>query len=269
MAQPPPPRPRSAKANTLAVIAVFVLSVSGYFIGLRQTVREQVATPALDSDPAALVPEVAGTPSAPTYESIREAEIGPNSDWQSRLSDLWPAPTLFAAIDSELLRVRRQERRAYDGAPPVVPHPIDQTSAETCLQCHQDALPVGDVVASAISHPVYASCTQCHVSAKGLGSRWNTSDFDLHTGNRFSGRHAAMLGERAYPDSPPTIPHAVHMRQNCLSCHGELGTSPIRTTHPERQSCVQCHVPGSEVDESNFAESPFPLIQALVDSEVQ
>lgn len=148
-----------------------------------------------------------------------------------------------------------------------MPHPIAQDSAASCLQCHRQSTRISDVIAPAISHPEYTSCTQCHVSGKGLGSRWNTAEFDLHTGNRFSGDHEKKIAEQAYPDSPLTIPHTLHMRQNCISCHGELGTSPIRTSHPERQSCSQCHVPGSNVEKQNFAESPFPFVKELLKAE--
>jgi cytochrome c-type protein NapB len=50
-------------------------------------------------------------------------------------------------------------------------------------------------------------------------------------------------GSRAHPGAPPVIPHKVFMRENCLSCHsGPGGREEIRTTHPERTRCMQCHV---------------------------
>ena len=203
------------------------------------------------------------------YKDIANAGFGPNAEFKSRLSSLKPSPQVHGdvsplLVSEDALRERRNSRRAYDGAPPIVPHPIAQGNAASCLQCHAEATKIGNVVAPAISHPNYTSCTQCHVSAKGLGSRWNTAEFDLHTGNRFAGNHDAKPVERAYDDSPPTIPHNVHMRQNCMSCHGELGTSPIRTSHPDRQSCTQCHVPSSQIDKANFNESPFPFVKELI-----
>lgn len=281
MGQPSQLKLRSTKATTIAVAAVFTLSVSGYFVGMRQTVREAENAPSTKQpiiERAAMEEEgVSSTlspatppPTAVDYSSLPTANFGPNSERRSRLSDLRaPADDLAArdprSRDADELRRKREARRAYDGAPPVVPHPIDQRSAQSCLQCHQEALQIGELVAPAISHPVYSSCTQCHVSSEGLGSRWNASDFDLHLGNRFDGYHKVERGQRAYPDAPPTIPHALHMRQDCMSCHGPLGNSPIRTTHPERQSCNQCHVPGAEVDKQNFSESPFPFLDALLE----
>jgi cytochrome c-type protein NapB len=261
-----PDKARSIKATTIVVAIVFTISVSGFFMGMRQTVRETDQNIEFtELHPAETHHTVKG---AVDYRDIAAAGFGPNAEFKSRLSSLRSGPsggssqTRFAS-ETEL-RAKRESRRAYDGAPPIVPHPIAQNSAAVCMQCHTEATIIGDVVAPAISHPTYTSCTQCHVSSEGLGSRWNTAEFDLHTGNRFAGDHEKKIAEQAYPDSPLTIPHTLHMRQNCLSCHGELGTSPIRTTHPERTSCLQCHVPSSDVDKRNFGESPFPFVKELI-----
>lgn len=261
---------RSIKASTIAVAVIFTISVSGYFIGLRQTLR---GLPAAE----AVVPpmNVSGTHAAvqvlpaPDYSAIADTDFGPNAHFKSHLKDLRESPhsagrAARIAASPAGLHAQRAARRAYDGAPPIVPHPIAQKNTASCLACHRKATVIGDVVAPAISHPAYTSCTQCHVTAKGLGSRWDTSPIDLHTGNQFAGDHREKPGEKAYPDAPQTIPHPLHMRQNCLSCHGELGTSPIRTSHPERQSCTQCHVPASNIDKRSFSESPFPLIETLL-----
>jgi cytochrome c-type protein NapB len=258
---------RSIKATTIVVAIVFTVSLSGFFIGMRQTVRET----GQDVEYTEIHPEEThhSVQTAVDYKDIAQAGFGPNSQFKSQLSKLRRSPGSEAyphplfATETEL-RAKRESRRAYDGAPPIVPHPIAQDNAASCLQCHKQATMIGDVIAPGISHPEYTSCTQCHVSSQGLGSRWNTAKFDLHTGNRFAGDYEKKAGLQAYPDAPQTIPHRIHMRQNCISCHGELGTSPIRTPHPERQSCTQCHVPGNSVDQRNFAESPFPFTEALL-----
>lgn len=266
---------RSKKATTITLAVVFTVSVSGFFMGMRQTVRETKGSQQetlieqlnqnTDDDGHNVHSDVT---QAVDYRAISQAGFGPNTHWENHLGNLaQQSPPELKLINSENLdytREKREKRRAYDGAPPVVPHPIDQDTAASCLQCHAQPTRIDNVVAAAISHPVYSSCTQCHVSSKGLGPSWNTSDYDLHTGNTYSGYHQPTKGERAYPDAPPTIPHTVHMRQNCMSCHGPQGTSPIRTTHPERQSCVQCHVPSGSISKTNFAESPFPLVEDLL-----
>lgn len=60
---------------------------------------------------------------------------------------------------------------------------------------------------------------------------------------------------RAYPGAPPRIPHElneVEFRETqCLTCHERGGFSPRFdaytpvTPHPEKTSCLQCHVPDS------------------------
>jgi cytochrome c-type protein NapB len=51
------------------------------------------------------------------------------------------------------------------------------------------------------------------------------------------------LGSSALNDSPPLIPHDLQMRGNCLACHaGPAAVAELRTTHPERANCRQCHV---------------------------
>ena len=52
----------------------------------------------------------------------------------------------------------------------------------------------------------------------------------------------AFLSNRAFSGAPPTIPHRVFMRDNCISCHGPTGYHEYRTTHPNRTQCMQCHV---------------------------
>ncbi|MCF6095234.1 hypothetical protein L1765_14825 [Microaerobacter geothermalis] len=57
---------------------------------------------------------------------------------------------------------------------------------------------------------------------------------------------------------PPVIPHTIEGRwgrddkgqPTCLSCHQEgIGGAP-KTPHPERDSCVQCHVPQADSREA-------------------
>lgn len=132
----------------------------------------------------------------------------------------------------------RAERRAYSGAPPVIPHGISQKSSASCLTCHRNGAVVAGKIAPRISHPEYASCTQCHVVSQGMGRR-NVPN----VGNTFHGTLTAGRGTRTGIGAPPTIPHSTWMRSNCLACHGPAGKAGLRTTHPQRKSCRQCHAP--------------------------
>lgn len=64
-----------------------------------------------------------------------------------------------------------------------------------------------------------------------------------------AGRKTKQL--QAYRGAPPTIPHQVKElgRKKCLSCHFQgldLGIrqgEAYKTPHPERENCLQCHLP--------------------------
>ena len=154
-------------------------------------------------------------------------------------ADTVPVPGRAAAVKSAA-RVRT-DRRAYDGAPPTIPHP---SFGMTCSACHdvlgQSVAGVGFAPASPHDATAIAGhtqrCTQCHVFA--------TTD-DLFVASDFAGvRQDLHSGSRATPGAPPTIPHRIHMRENCAACHDGPGArEEIRTTHPERSRCRQCHVP--------------------------
>ena len=131
---------------------------------------------------------------------------------------------------------RRRQLRAYDGAPPVIPHPVVALERQDCLGCHRDGIDLGeDGLAPRGPHPERVSCQQCHVEqvqAKGL-----------FVANGFEGLRHSRTGTRAYPGAPPTMPHPRAGREACLSCHGQNGGSPVRTPHPERVACLKCHAP--------------------------
>ena len=77
---------------------------------------------------------------------------------------------------------------------------------------------------------------RCHVFAVTEGL-FAASDFEGH-------RSASPRGARQHALAPPVMPHRVFMRENCLGCHAGPGArEEIRTSHPERENCRQCHVP--------------------------
>jgi cytochrome c-type protein NapB len=67
---------------------------------------------------------------------------------------------------------------------------------------------------------------------------------DLFAENSFVGLPQDLRsGGRLHPLAPPTIPHKTFMRENCTACHsGAAAREEIRTSHPERTRCRQCHV---------------------------
>lgn len=137
----------------------------------------------------------------------------------------------------------RALRRAYDGAPPVIPH---QNFGADCMSCHnRHGLEVEGVgFAPPMPHQVTAGlsdisrCVQCHVFVE--------TDEEFKE-NEFVGLQQDLRsGDRLHAMAPPVMPHAVQMRENCLACHtGPAAREEIRTSHPERERCQQCHVPST------------------------
>lgn len=142
----------------------------------------------------------------------------------------------------------RQSRRAYDGAPPVIPH---QPQGAACKVCHTTTGKIVPELGFAPANPHSKShvsgrtenCRQCHLFQRSQ---------ETFASNHFEGwRQADLHGDRLYPGAPPVIPHPLVMRDNCLSCHdGPSARTEIRCTHPQRTNCKQCHV--AHQSDANF-----------------
>ncbi len=250
----------SVKTSHVVVGLVLAAGTVGLVVGTRgtrvtaearhQTLRERAAAGApARTSPESATPEV--TP-ALTWSELANTRRGPNAAFKSHLAHLSaepPAPELLEGRDARLIATReaRAARRAYDGAPPRVPHTIDERSTSACLACHAEGLVIAERVAPRMSHPVYQNCTQCHVAEETPGLERATSPSD----NTFIGTRPHP-GFRFLPGSPPVMPHPRWMRETCASCHGPLGPPGLRTTHPERQSCEQCHVPAPSLMQEVF-----------------
>jgi cytochrome c-type protein NapB len=242
--------------KTLAVVFLMVgmLAVSGFFMGMRQT-EHQVTRNQLPTSEKPTV-SIAHIPTAPKYKEIARTEWLANRDWKFTLADLPRAvapPTGQAAAtpaETAAAIARRKSLRAYDGAPPVIPHAIDTLKSSACTSCHGEDtnLVIGGKRPAEISHPWITNCTSCHVPADGLRQITAPPETHLLVENTFTGRASAGHGPRAYGTAPPTMPHAVWMRQNCMACHGPGREQAIRTSHPERQNCLQCHAPNAAFD---------------------
>jgi len=149
-----------------------------------------------------------------------------------------PFPTALDRDRARLVALEaRSERRAYDGAPPVIPHSaVFGAGTNTCLDCHTEGMTLGARVAHPMSHPPFSNCLQCHVETS---NRQFPPQAEVQTS--FAGLASPGPGARQSALAPPQMPHGIAMRGQCLSCHGEFGHEGLRTTHPERANCVQCH----------------------------
>jgi cytochrome c-type protein NapB len=177
--------------------------------------------------------------------------------------------TVAPATDEERAQALavRASRRAYDGAPPRIPHTVPQLGALPCAQCHREGLRVGPHVAGAMSHGDFQSCLGCHVVENApMPGAENSLASGPPIDNGFVGLEAPTHGPRALGNSPPVIPHPTRMRERCASCHGSLAAG-LRSTHPWRQSCTQCHASSADFDQQPRSalgpaagETPTPAV---------
>ncbi len=153
--------------------------------------------------------------------------------------------------------------RAFPGAPPVIPHPLSAEEFRTvaCKTCHERGGYAARFAAYVplTPHPERGVCLQCHL---GVDSVMGTVEADAdpsarcplcHGPSGGAARPAASVTWRttvwprlprvAADRDPPPIPHDLHYRENCLTCHaGPAAAREIRTRHPERANCRQCHL---------------------------
>jgi cytochrome c-type protein NapB len=225
-----------------------VVLVSAALLAVAAVEHDAEAPPA----PAQAAPAASAV--APSYAELRNTRRGPNGwmyqDVSVGLSGRLPEedePVLRTEAEWDEAVAARRERRAYDGAPPRVPHAVTQQTQD-CVSCHVDGGVIAGKAAPKLSHPMYPSCTQCHVPMD------DPRPDAVHgvpplTDNTFVGLEGPRRGERAWPGAPPTIPHTTRMRDDCTSCHGTSGKLGLRTPHLDRRSCTQCHAPSAMLDQ--------------------
>lgn len=224
----------------LAIVGLSVATV-GFVTGIREPRKTERGA-------VSVVPHTSSVPAAVNYSELPNATFRPNAHGAQYLDQLkFEKPGIFDAVtrtnEMKLAALAdRARNRAYDGAPPTIPHPVDALSAASCLACHGEGLKVGDRIASKISHAHLTNCVQCHVEQTAISVE-----------NAFVGVYRAGPGERASPGAPPTIPHHTWMRENCTSCHGLVTRAGTRTTHPWLTNCAQCHAPSAVLDQVDFS----------------
>lgn len=255
-----PPQLRRARRMVLAVLVG--VAVVGFFTGVSS---RRAPTGYQQARPEPTRPE--GLAEAPTNAELGRGGFGENRARQAAAfaALLAPAPPRLDSVDDPQARAatlsQRAARRAYDGAPPVIPHAIDDGASGAgtgaCLACHAHGARVQDRIAPVMSHgDERVSCTQCHASAAGgppFAADARPSQAAFSTDNGFVGLAAPSGGPRAWPGAPPVIPHGTFMRERCGSCHGGFQAG-IASSHTERQSCQQCHVRSAALDQQPLAE---------------
>ncbi len=240
----------TARRSLNVVLTLIIASaLAGFFVGTGQEVA-----PAWSREPARTAPAPDDTPAAVRYAEMDAIARGPNGGFRSDLATLTDLrPGLLDGVTNDpsaraASLLDRAGRRAFDGAPPVIPHPVDDNDVRSCQACHGEGRIIRGRLASRMSHPPYANCTQCHVP---VGNPGFGPEFPVD--NLFAGLEQPTSGPRAWAGAPPLIPHKTLMREDCLSCHGLVGRPGLRSTHPWRGSCQQCHAGSAEHDGYLFA----------------
>lgn len=130
-------------------------------------------------------------------------------------------------------------RRQYPGAPPYVPHKVEEADLAPvdCLACHAKGGWTEELKRHTpiTPHPEQTACRQCHIMQ---------TDSKLFVDIDWMSVMTPRLGRSELPGAPPHIPHELQMRGNCIACHvGPGAVASIRVEHPSRGNCRQCHVP--------------------------
>lgn len=246
----------------LICFIVIAIAVTGYSVGLQSPMNS-----AGNRETSALNPdyeiETYGTGSttlsviaATHYSEMNRTTLQPSRQSLSTLSDLQRNVDPLAKIEitpeqKAVALTLREQNRAFNGAPPTIPHGVEQMSVESCMACHGEGFKSESLRISRMSHQFLTNCTQCHVENNSL-----QQSATLFRKSTFIGLPAPKGGPRAYAGAPPMIPHTTWMRVNCVSCHGFSSELGIRTTHPWRQNCQQCHAPSSVLDQIPLDSKP-------------
>jgi len=248
-----------AKPTPLICFVVLSVAIVGYFVGLQSPVTS-VSDGAESSSHA---PRPTDRSNSAVLPATHYAEMAAATKRQATVSTR--SFRLISGIDP-LAEVKihpgdklsalhkRDQNRAFNGAPPTIPHPVDQTTTASCMACHGDGAKTISLRIPRMSHQYLANCTQCHVESKP-----KHMPPTLFRENNFAGLKAPTHGPRAFDSAPPQIPHSTWMRSDCLSCHGLTGLHGIRTTHPWRSNCQQCHAPSATMNQTLLAPEPHFL----------
>lgn len=133
--------------------------------------------------------------------------------------------------------------RQYPGSPPVIPHTSGQafdSDENDCLACHAKGGYSAEFgkFTPVTPHPENSLCYQCH-ARQGTDEPFVASTWQSIAPPR--------LGLSFLAGSPPSVPHSLQLRENCIACHtGPAAVAEIRVEHAARGNCRQCHVPASQ-----------------------
>lgn len=256
------------RLTTVFLSFVIGIAVIGFFVGIGDGVPNPDGlydSSLIDQEPSQVTVADAKLIPAISYAEIANTPMGPTKSWQATPQSLPRAEyDLYAKIEpseeeKEASSKLRSSRRAFNGAPPIIPHPVDSTTDAACYACHSGGVELAGLKASVMSHPFLGNCVQCH--APMAPAPFQTIDASVESS--FVGLPAPKAGQRAYQGAPPTIPHSRWMRENCNACHGgPHGWAGMESTHPWRTNCTQCHAPSAALDQMPDSDD-VPMLPPL------
>lgn len=244
---------RGGTGTTVLVGLLLIGAAASAAAGLAVAVQRIQERTAAEPEPSGVpMPEAASPPIA--------AEAGVFRTRPAMLAIGDPATPRRSANPRTLHAFRT--RRAYPGAPPRIPHGLtaEEFQTTTCNSCHERGgfSPRFGAYVPVTPHPELEACLQCHVgddevTGVALPSHDpNTICRQCHDPSGLARGVAAMdwltsawprLAPRTADQPPQPIPHDLQLRSNCVACHvGPGAVAEIRTTHPDRANCRQCHL---------------------------
>ena len=252
-------QPATSRLATVLLAGVIAIAFVGYFIGINAGVPQpdqRLAIPKVTWNEPGERPAI----EARSYAEMQQAALQAQELSTVSLARI-PQPEFQITEDfqpdpeqKQLSLRARSELRAFNGAPPVIPHAVQNTNDAACYACHGPGVVIEGRVARRMSHAFLANCVQCHAPPP----LTIFADSITFTDNDFQGVPAPTSGQRAYPGAPPTIPHSTWMRSSCLACHGgATGWAGLESTHPWRTACQQCHAPSATFDQAVSREVSF------------
>ena len=229
----------------IVLLGGLVLAFVGFFVGTRKSGYEGERARSRGGGAEAGGDRSEQVRRAPTYEQLMKTPHAENRQWRDDLSAEGRGETADGTLRGTIVSWRaedppRSANRAYGGAPPTVPHPIQQRGELACAACHTDGVRVEGRSGPAMSHGYLENCTQCHAASSPKLPFGAEPPSTVSTENHFVGRPEATEGPRAYAGAPPRIPHRTEMREDCASCHGQNGR-PGPMSHEYMPNCTQCH----------------------------
>jgi cytochrome c-type protein NapB len=253
----------------MLLTGVIGLALVGILVGINDRVPQQDDSPDVlhAHDAANVVADSSAAIPAADYSEMRRMETGPTSQWEPSLQQIhtvYDYQQCITCHDPHTLRIHPSDqnkqrslatrfvRRAFNGAPPVIPHAVEQTDDAACYACHGRGTRVGNRVANRMSHRFLANCLQCHAEPPPKPF----ANLETPVANTFAGLPTPSSGDRAFPGAPPVIPHSTWMRKNCLSCHGGIAGWPgLEVTHRWRTNCKQCHAVSAKFEQAVVADA--------------